>query len=75
MRQKNRDYCAAINRIANKRNLTIAEVERIAGLSQGIISKWRTSSPSVDKLIKVADALNITVNRIIKEVEATTDKN
>lgn len=64
----------AISRIAYKKNLTLADVERKAGLSQGIISKWKTCSPSVDKLIKVADALNITVNRIIKETDLQEDK-
>lgn len=69
MRQKTRDYHTAISHIATKRNLTIADVERKAGLSKGIIGKWRTSSPSVDKLIKVADVLNVTVNKIIKETD------
>lgn len=74
MRQETRNYYAAISRLAAKRNLTMADVERKAGLSQGIINKWKTCSPSVDKLIKVADALNITVNRIIKEADLQDDK-
>lgn len=74
MRQETRNYYAAISRLAAKRNLTMADVERKAGLSKGIINKWRVSSPSVDKLIKVADALNITVNRIIKEADLQDDK-
>ena len=74
MRQETRNYYAAISRLAAKRNLTMADVDRKAGLSQVIINKCRVSSPSVDKLIKVADALNITVNRIIKEADLQDDK-
>lgn len=74
MRQKTRNYYAAISRLAAKKNLTTADVERKAELSRGVISKWKISSPSVDKLIKVADALNITVNRIIKEADLQEDK-
>ena len=55
-----------IKEIADHKGLSIKKVEALAGLSDGIIRKWGTSSPSVDNLIKVSKALKVSVNRLIR---------
>lgn len=47
---------------AAARNMTIAELERRAGVANGTISKWDTSSPSYDKVVKVADVLELSLD-------------
>lgn len=49
------------NKIAEKcseNNISIATLERECGLGNGIIGKWKESSPTVEKLQKVADYFN-----------------
>jgi transcriptional regulator with XRE-family HTH domain len=41
-----------------KKNLSISSIEKMAGISNGTISKWDKSTPSSDKLYKVSTLLN-----------------
>lgn len=46
-----------ISRIMDKcwdRRITVAELERKAGLSNGAISKWKTVSPRLENIQKIA---------------------
>lgn len=52
--------------LANKKNMSISKLERLAGLAKGTISKWRTSSPTVDNLQAVAKVLNVTVDKLLE---------
>ena len=58
-----------IKDIASQKNISIAALEKKAGLSNGTIGKWRSSAPNVDSLIKVAKALNVSLNTLTKEVK------
>lgn len=52
--------------LANKHGFSISEVERRAGLSNGSIGKWTTSSPTVANLEKVATVLKVSLNTLLK---------
>jgi len=56
-----------ICRISEKRGISIKRLEKKAGLKNGAIGKWRTSSPTVKNLQKVADALGVSVNTLLRE--------
>lgn len=47
--------------------ISIAEVERRAGLSNGSISKWEKSMPQADRLLAVSKVLKTTVDKLLKE--------
>ena len=55
-----------IKAIADKKGLSIAEIEKKAKIGNGIIGKWREATPNVDSLAKVAKVLNVSVNTLIK---------
>lgn len=57
--------CDKIKEICDKKGITIAELERNAGLSKGAIYKWRESSPTLSKLQAVADVLGVKVSKLI----------
>lgn len=59
-----------IQSVAMEKRLSIAEVERRANIGNGTISKWKTSSPSVDNLNKVAKVLDVDINTLMPEVKA-----
>ena len=56
-----------IKEVADKKGLAIYEVEQRAGLANGVIGKWRTGYPRVDNLISVANALGVSVTRLLRE--------
>lgn len=59
-----------IQSVAMEKGLSIAEVERRANIGNGTISKWKTSSPSVDNLNKVAKALDVDINNLMPEAKS-----
>lgn len=52
-----------------KDNLSIARLERETGLGNGTISRWETSSPTLENAKKVADYFNVSVDDLMKSVE------
>ncbi len=50
-----------------KRKISIKQLEEKTGLSNGAISKWKSVSPTVDNIKKVADYLELTVDELISE--------
>lgn len=59
------DIFDRIQHLASKSGLTIAGLERATGLSNGIIKKWKTQSPSCDKIVTLANYLNTTTEYIL----------
>lgn len=49
---------------ADKQGMTIKELERRAGLSDGAIGKWRNCTPRFDNLIKVTKVLSISIDSL-----------
>ena len=56
-----------IKALCKKRGLSVTSVEKEAGLSNGAISQWNDSSPTVDKLNAVAKVLNVKVDCLLRQ--------
>lgn len=59
-----------IKRLCAERGLTIQKLEDEAGIASGTIGRWGRDGkliPSVDKVKKVADALGVTVDELLKD--------
>lgn len=54
-----------IKQLADERHITIAELERTTGISNGQIRKWDVRSPKVENLKKVADYFNVSVDFLL----------
>ena len=53
---------------AKKRGLSIHQLEQKAIVGNGVISRWKTQyNPSMKNLKKIADALGVSVNTLLKE--------
>lgn len=62
-----------VSRIRGKcaeQGTSIKALEREIGLGNGTISRWNTSIPSYDKIIKVADYLNVSFYWLISGQES-----
>ncbi|MDT1997257.1 helix-turn-helix domain-containing protein [Carnobacterium divergens] len=56
-----------IKKLAKKKGVSIAQIERECDFSGGLLSKWDKSIPSADKLYKVAEYLDTTIEDLLKE--------
>lgn len=54
-----------IKDLANEKGVSLSELERSIGISNGSISKWEKSSPKADTLQKVADYFNVSVDYLL----------
>ena len=57
-----------VKRLADKKGISLKQLEVKAGVGNGIIGKWRESSPTVDSIKAVADALGVKVADLLKGV-------
>lgn len=55
-----------IKELCTQKGISIYRLEKDLGFSSCSICKWKTSSPSVDKVQKVADYFDVTVNYLLE---------
>lgn len=56
---------ARIKQLCDEKKMTVAELERKTGISNGQIRKWDKSTPGVDKLKKVADYFDVSTDYLL----------
>ncbi len=54
-----------IKALADQQNRTFASIERDIGLGRGAIRRWDENIPSADKVLKVANLLQVTVDYLL----------
>lgn len=58
--------CEKIKEICKEKGVSVASVEKKAGLSSGAVGKWNESSPTVANLKAVADVLKVKVDKLLE---------
>ena len=56
-----------IKELCSDKGLTVWSLEKKAGLSEGAISKWEKSSPSVSKLLSVCAVLGVPLSAVVDD--------
>lgn len=56
-----------IKKICQKKDISITELEKATGISRGLIAKWKSCSPTIDKIKKVADYLGVPLEQLLEE--------
>ena len=64
-----------IKQLCDEQKITIAELERSAGIGNGTVGKWRTVTPNVENLGKVAIVLNCSISALLEEMETVRNDN
>lgn len=64
-----------IRSLANDRKVTLAELERNLNFSNGSLRKWETSTPSGDKIEKIADYFNVSTDYLLDRTDNPTIAN
>lgn len=54
-----------IKKLSNVKGLSIAQLEKELGFSNGSIARWKKSSPSLEKVEKVASFFNVSIDYLI----------
>ncbi len=54
-----------IRTLANQRDMSLPQLEVELGLGNGTISRWRSSSPNTDKLQRIADYFNVSMDYLL----------
>ena len=65
---------ANITKLCKERGISIAKLERETGISNGTISRWGASSPTVENVRKVADFFNVTIDTLVAGFNAPTEE-
>lgn len=55
----------SIREACSKRNISPSKLESELGFGAGLISRWTKSSPSLDKIVDIADYLNFSIDELI----------
>ena len=55
-----------IKSIADSQKVSIRKIEHDTGITLGSIYHWNDVKPSVDKVVKVANYLGVTVEELLK---------
>lgn len=59
--------------LAKEQGVSINKMEKDLEFGSSTISKWSKSIPSVDKLKKVADYLDVTIDELLRDEEPATE--
>ena len=62
-----------IRELCKTKHTSIPKLENILGFGSGTIVKWDKSSPSIDKLLKVADYFHVSVDYLIGRTKKELD--
>ena len=54
-----------IKELANEKHVSLAQIERTLDFSNGVISSWKKSNASQDKIIKVANYFNVSTDYLL----------
>ncbi len=55
-----------VKKLANEQGMSIAALEKKAGIGNGVISGWKNSSPNVASVQAVAKVLKVKVSKLIE---------
>ena len=53
--------------MCKEKGITFHKLEKECGIGNGIIARWKTSSPTVANLKAVADFFGVTVDELLKD--------
>lgn len=59
--------------LCGKTGISIARLEREAGLGNGTIRRWKTANASIENVRRVAEYFGVSVDSLLSQENATTD--
>lgn len=53
-----------IKRLCRQKHMTVFDLEKAAGLPYNTVTRWGKTTPGIDKVAKVAAALQVTIDEL-----------
>ena len=69
------DLYEKIKLLASEKKMSIRQLEETLGFGNGVINRWRNNTPGSDKLKKVADYFNISVDYLLGRTDNPNSNN
>lgn len=70
----NEQLINSIKKLCKSHGIALSQLENKLNFSYGLISRWSKSSPSLDKIIDIADFFNVTIDELIgRNIGPATD--
>ncbi len=63
-----------IKELCKTNGITISQLEKNLFLSPGLISRWNKSTPTLDRLIDIANYFNVTLDTIVPTKDSTAEE-
>lgn len=54
-----------IKNLCNKNNITTSQLEKALNLSNGLISRWKDKTPTLERLLDIAQFFDVTIDSLI----------
>jgi len=70
----NEQLVTSIKVLCKANDITVTKLEEVLGMSQGLISRWNKSDPSLSKIIDIANYFKISVDTLINSKKILNDK-
>lgn len=64
-----------IRALAKQHDMSLPQLEVELGLGNGTISRWKTSSPNTDKLLKIAKFFHVSMDYLLEREDEITTSN
>ena len=55
----------SIKKLCKDKNITVSQLEKEIGLSQGLVSKWMNTTPSLDKIVDIANYFHVSIDEVV----------
>ena len=70
----NKQIINSIKALCQEHSITITKLEETLGMSQGLISRWNKSDPSLSKVIDIADYFKVSLDEVTGYKNIINDK-
>ena len=64
----------SIKKLCKDKNITVSQLEKETGLSQGLVSKWMNTTPSLDKIVDIADYFHTSIDEVVGYNQSLNDE-
>lgn len=63
-----------IKDLCKNENITVTRLEEMLGFSQGLISRWKDKSPTLDRVVDIADHFHVSLDELTGRIDNFEDK-
>lgn len=63
-----------VKKLCAEKNISVGQLEKTLGFSNGSINKWNENEPGIRKVQKVADYLQVSIEKLLQDHDSVVQK-